>query len=166
MEIFALINVILTLGAMTVYGIRNFGKKKKKPAIVAAPAPKPLALTSGHRLVRTYVSQTDQWVAGWRFECSCGAKGTAANTVAKNPDGRGGKLGTESSAVDKFKIHRDNFISANGPDEQEHEDTVKLRKLEKEFEEWRTACFCKDTNDDLIVLKHRHLDSKPTTTVK
>lgn len=161
MEIFALINFILTVGAMAVYGVRTL-TKKSKPAI-AAPAKAVSAPTvAAHRLVKTYVSYQssdgDPWIDGWRFLCSCGVKGPATGLV-QQMNGKGGKLGNESGAIDKFMMHRDKYLEANGSDEQEHEDTIKLRKLETEFAEWRKACFCKDTNDDLLVLKHRHLDN-------
>ena len=162
MEIFSLLNFILLVGgAAWVYGVRIFGKHR---AVSAAPVKKEISkpTVAAHRLVKTYVAHgvtKDEWIEGWRFLCSCGARGTAANTV-QQVNGKGGKLGTEASAVDKFMIHRDKFIQANGDDSMEHEDTAKLRKLEEEFAQWRKACYCKDTNDDLILLKHRHLDAR------
>lgn len=162
MDIFSLINLILTGAAMAGYaGIRIFGGK---PQTVAAIKPSKSVNTS-HRLVKTYLATNDDWVDGWRFLCSCGAKGTASNTKPATYSVRG-SYGSEASAVEKFKAHRDNFLDANGGDEQDHEDTVALRKLEAEFAEWRKACYCMDTNDDLILLKHRHLDSKQITKVK
>ncbi len=161
MDIFSLINLIVTLSLMTGYGVvRVFGNKKPQQAI-AAPKKK----GTGHRLVKTYIGSGDSWIEGWRFLCSCGAKGCASNMEAATYS-RTGKLGSEASAIEKFKIHRDAFLAANGDDDEEHGDTAKLRKLEAEFAEWRKVCYCKDTNDDLLLLKHRHLDSLPTTTVK
>lgn len=144
--------------------------KLTQPA-VTAPAPAKAVTTpkvAGHRLIKTYVARGnngDHWIDGWRFLCSCGAKGASqglkASTTTTN-----GSMGSESGAVDKFRIHRDLYLSVNGTDDAEHRDTIALRKLETEFAEWRKACYCKDTNDDLILLKHRHLDSVPTTKVK
>lgn len=162
--IFSILNLALTLGAMIFYGVVTYRKIGAPPVPVSPPVPQKAVsapTVSAHRLVNTYVatgSTKDEWVEGWRFLCSCGARGTAANTV-QQVNGKGGKLGTEASAIDKFILHRDKFLQANGDDATEHEDTAKLRKLEAEFAEWRNACFCKDTNDDLILLKHRHLDN-------
>lgn len=160
MDIFSLANLVVTLALMTGYGaVRLFGNKKTQNSI-AAPAK-----ASAHRLVKTYIGSGDSWIEGWRFLCSCGAKGCASNMEAATYS-KNGKLGSEASAIAKFKIHRDAYIDANGDDDSEHEDTVKLRKLEEEFALWRKLCYCKDTNDDLLLLKHRHLDSKQITKVK
>jgi hypothetical protein len=151
------LNIALAIAA----GVRLFGKKKK--AVAATPTPAK-AISNQHRLVKTYISDTDNWIKGWRFLCSCGARGCSSNLVQATAI-KSGSMGSEASAIEKFKVHRDNFIGVNG-DEQEHEDTAKLRKLEEEFALWRKLCYCKDTNDDLLLLKHRHLDSKPITEVQ
>ncbi len=149
-------------------GIVLISRKLTQPAVTAPSPSKAIGSVSGHKLVKTYVSHNesgDPWIDGWRFKCSCGAKGPANNLVQATAYGTGGKLGTETSAIDKFKLHRDAYLDANGDDFAEHEDTTKLRKLEEEFAEWRKACYCKDTNDDLLLLKHRHLDNATPTTV-
>lgn len=160
------VSLIISLACLiwlTVSTVRS----KRQPALPQAPAPAPItARPQTHRLLRTYISRgepDDPWIDGWRFRCSCGATGVSEGLVqAKN--GTGGMMGTEIGAIEKFKIHRDAYIDVNGADE-EHPDTIKLQKLEAEFEQWRKACYCKDTNDDLLLLNHRHLDTEPTTTV-
>ena len=163
LEVLAIINLLCL-----VVGFPVLARKLKKPVVAATPpatnaisAPK----SSGHRLVKTYISRDDQWIDGWRFQCSCGAKG-ASDGLKQAKTGVSGTMGTEVGAVEKFKKHRDAYLDANGDDEQEHEDTAKLHKLEAEFAQWRKACYCKDTNDDLILLRHRHLDSAPITKLK
>jgi len=142
----------------------------KQPAVTATAPAKAISAsqTSSHRLVKTYIARganSDHWIDGWRFLCSCGAKGASTGLKAATYS-EFGSMGTESGAVGKFKTHRDLYLEVNGSGDTEHEDTVKLKKLEAEFAEWRNACFCKDTNDDLILLKHRHLDSVPVTKVE
>jgi hypothetical protein len=165
LEVLAIANLLCLL-----VGFPVLARKLKKPAVAEPPATKAVTgpKVTAHRLVKTYIARGadgDHWIDGWRFLCSCGAKGCADGLVQSKP-GIAGKMGNEISAIAKFKKHRDAYLDANGDDHVEHEDTVKLRKLEEEFAQWREACYCKDTNDDLILLKHRHLDSKQITKVK
>lgn len=154
---------LLALGWLTYNQVRKIYDQRHS-AVTAAPPVKAVSAptVSGHRLVKTYVSTNsdgDPWIRGWRFLCSCGVKGPAAG-LEQQINGMGGKLGSESSAIDKFKLHRDRYLEVNGNDQGEHEDTAKLRELKAEFAEYVSKCFCKDTNDDLLLLKHRHLDKE------
>lgn len=118
-------------------------------------APKALeAPKDEHRLVRTWIVSTrdGRIDAGWRWKCSCGVWGLASGAYSK---AKGGgfteyELGTEKQAISGFKDHATLYREANSDFHKERAD-----KLETEFAEYRKACYCKETNHELIPWKDK-----------
>ena len=142
MEWFLIANAILMLG--------GFGLifKKVRPSTqahnaIAAPTPEE------HRLVKTWIQMDSMdTLDGWRAKCSCGTVSHANGLVAATR-GNGGSLGSEQSAIEKFERHAANFRRANGDHEK-----IKYAKLQKEFDEYKKSCYCKDvTSIELVPLK-------------
>jgi hypothetical protein len=81
---------------------------------------------------------------GWWWKCSCGAEHPGAGTGSVS-------YGSEANALQTFKNHArlyDEFaVEQTNPLEAE------LTKVKKDFAEYREKCYCKDANDDLLIMK-------------
>ncbi|UDL16612.1 hypothetical protein SEA_ATUIN_218 [Arthrobacter phage Atuin] len=133
----------LTLGLVLVTLISVNSKKKPEASkAIEAPVVKTVVVNGSlgqHVLKRTWIGDEGLSVKGWRWECSCGTIGASGNADGKT------SLGSEENAIDRFKAHAKGFREANKDLMQE-----KYNLLEKEFADYRKACYCKDANDDLI----------------
>lgn len=141
LELLFICQTVFMVGAVIWIGGRT------RPAKVPAPAIEPVA-TPGHTLTKTWMEAypDDKAYAGWRWKCSCGVRGAATNCSKSS-------LGSETNAIARFKEHAQGYREVNF-DAQKTE----YAKLEAEYKEYRGKCYCKDSNDDLILLNHRHLD--------
>lgn len=142
MEIFSLINLIVSLGAVGWFASRG-RQAVSRTGQAALPAP------DAHRLVKVWDNRSCEYRrTGWWFECTCGMKKPTTDMTV-------GTYGTEAGAIRSFKNHADLHkglqIEQANPFEKKYNDEVEA------FKEFRDKCFCKETNDDLIVLNHRHL---------
>jgi hypothetical protein len=146
-DLFYIGQAIFMVAGFIWLGVRT--RSAKKPVAIEKPA-----ATPGHTLVRTWMESdpTDRAYAGWRWKCSCGVKG-ASTTCTKT------SLGSESNAIEQFKIHAKGYHEANF-DAQKGE----LDKVTADFKEYRQKCFCKDTNDDLRLLDYQHSLTKKALT--
>jgi hypothetical protein len=115
--------------------------RRKQKALGHSPRPKAVTGSSGHRLVKTWVGESDGYtLPGWKFQCSCGTVGTAVNAK------EGSSLGSEENAIQRFINHAKNRSLA---DEVSNDD--KYQKLKAEFDAYREKCYCKDINSSLNV---------------
>jgi hypothetical protein len=135
-------NIILTAVGLGWIEYRARRNVATVPAITSPVNP--------HRLVKIWDNRScDHNRQGWWFECSCGLKRQASDVTKIY-------LGSEKGAMDTYKSHAALYkglaISepAINPFEKKYNDEVAA------FKEYRDKCFCKDTNDDLLLLKHRH----------
>ncbi len=93
-----------------------------------------------HRLVRTWIEPDpgDGGWPGWRWLCTCGTQGMGT-TISQT------SLGNEANTVKQFTNHAALFASVN-EDGWKH----KYEQKAAELDAYVQACYCKDTNDDLI----------------
>jgi hypothetical protein len=103
---------------------------------------------SGHTLIRVWNrDDVSHRKRGWWYECSCGRQqpGSAVDEWTR---------GSEADALKTFKKHAGLYqeftIEAVNPLK------VELEKERKTFAEYRKKCYCKETNDDLILMKGEH----------
>jgi hypothetical protein len=118
----------------------------------ARTAPTAIDPTPAHRMVRVWVNNNPAYYSqrGWWYECSCGRVQPGQGVNARY-------MGSEGEAIKGFKAHAALYLTpieapVDNPFEKLYNDEVAA------FQEYVSKCFCKDTNDDLLVLKHRHLD--------
>lgn len=111
------------------------------------PRDTPSAAPQAHALVRTWIGEDPAGLSvdGWRWKCSCGSEGVAGDATNR------ASLGTEDNAIQRYKSHAKNFTDANRNVWKE----LYLKK-EAEFAEYRNKCYCKETNNDLILMEHVH----------
>jgi hypothetical protein len=94
-----------------------------------------------HRLVRTWIEEDNSpAMPSWNWKCSCGVWGTAGDASKTS-------LGSENNVVDRFKDHAKGYREANSDIWKE-----KFDALRAVFGSYRQKCYCKETNDDLILL--------------
>lgn len=141
LEILFICQTVFMMGSVIWIGLRTRPAKQPLPSIEPAATP-------GHTLIKTWMESNpyDSAYAGWRWKCSCGTQGAATNCNKTS-------LGSETNAIARFKEHAQGYQSVNF-DAQKSE----YAKLNAEYKEYREKCYCKDSNDDLILLTHRHLD--------
>lgn len=105
--------------------------------------PAPVQQEKQHSLVKTWLGNAGDStgaIAGWRWKCSCGVIGSCSNATKTT-------LGTETNAVALFGIHRKLYKEANGNEWKDKHDALLAR-----FEDYKKKCYCKDSNNDLILL--------------
>lgn len=117
----------------------NSISKKEKPASIAI---EPSSSTPGHTLARTWMEPdpSDSAWAGWRWKCSCGTQGAATNCSKTS-------LGSEINAIDRYKDHSKAYASVNFDAQQ-----TEIDRITEEYKSYHDKCFCKHTNEDLMVL--------------
>lgn len=137
MEIIVGILSAVNLISLLIYGTKILNVRKSEPTL--APAQSSIS-TPDHYLKRTWIGSDPHGMThhGWRWECSCGVKGTGGADASK--------IGSEEIAINRFKMHAKLYREVNGAGDTE------LDKLRKEFAEYKEKCYCKDTNDDLILM--------------
>ena len=106
--------------------------------------PKELGLSTPHVLRKIYFKKSSYSIdTGWVWLCTCGTH----KLITEAYDG-----GTEAKAIRGWKEHRDLHgqlsIEAGG-----NEFEKKYRALEAEFASFKESCYCKESNDDLIMLE-------------
>lgn len=139
MEWLILFNLIISVVVM---GKVFLGPRKAQEAISAPHEHLPLA--SGHSLVRVWDNRScERERQGWWFECTCGMKRASDYTNDKS-------FGTESKAIESFKKHAQ-LHSTVGPHSNEQQQ--RYDRLKDQFDRYREKCYCKGTNDDLILIE-------------
>ena len=121
-------------------------RKEKKGTPPAITTTQVASNNGDHVLAKTWMEPdpTDRAYAGWRWKCKCGVQGVATNC-------KKGILGSEANAIERFKDHAEGYREANFDAQQAAYDN-----LAAEYKLYREKCYCKETNNDLIVLKHTH----------
>jgi len=105
----------------------------------------PLALVSGHTLIRVWDNRdVDYEDQGFWFECSCGMKRPADGTNSK-------EFGSETDAIRSFKIHVK--LHEGLPSEEDNPWKIKYEEAVDHLDKFRNACYCKDANNDIILLE-------------
>jgi hypothetical protein len=133
----------LVLVIMTLISV-NGKKAAPPPKSIEAPPVKTVIVNGAlgeHVLKRTWIGEGHHAVKGWRWQCTCGTIGVAGNAD------RDKSLGSEDNAINRFKAHAQGFREANKDIMQE-----RYNLLQKEFDDYISKCYCKDSNNDLIVL--------------
>jgi hypothetical protein len=112
------------------------------------PSPEKGALPSsisGHTLVRVWKKLDGEYdKLGWWWECSCGAKHPGSEVSSRY-------YGNESNALDTFKSHAKLYVEFAV--EQSNPLEKELNKVKEDYAEYREKCYCKDANDDLLLMK-------------
>lgn len=141
MEIIVIINLLIVSGLL----VKSFIKPKSQPALSSGSSP--LAITesipSSHSLVRVWDNRScDRERQGFWFECSCGMSRAADGTTDTS-------FGSEANAIKSFKshalLHKDVGVSDVWQE--------KYLALKEHFENYKEACYCRESNDDLILLE-------------
>lgn len=118
--------------------VRNVAPPEQSPVIAGVSS-------HTHNLIKVWrredVSHDSK---GWWFQCSCGqiSPGTRVG---------GNSYGSEANAIETFKVHVSLYkglgLTQNNPA------VTELNKVKKDYTEYRSKCYCKDANDDLILMK-------------
>lgn len=139
-EILVLLNLLIGAGLL----VKSFVKPKPQQVALETSSP-PLSLTAlpTHSLVRVWDNRScERERQGFWFECTCGMKRAADGTTDTS-------FGSEANAIKSFKNHA-----------LLHKDVVtndvwqeKYNELKAHFEKFKESCYCKESNDDLIMLE-------------
>lgn len=146
-----LISPIITI--LGVWGLVWYSIQQNKILRQITPSEQPKALeywVEDHRLVKTWMASSHEnapAAAAWAWKCSCGSRGVAGNVE------QGKNLGSEANAIERFKQHAQGYRDANKGVINPLK--TKLDKVEADFAEYREKCYCKHTNDDLILLERK-----------
>lgn len=134
MELVLLIVLIL----INIFGFIYSGRKVYN-ALPKAPQSKAIT-TSDHHLVKTWIeADSTTAVSGWRAKCSCGALQYATNAKSTTYD-KAGSYGSEINVIEAFERHAKAYARVNG-----NPDMEKLSAVQKEFDEYKEKCYCKET---------------------
>lgn len=136
---------LLALGWLTYIQVRKVLDRTSAAPSLEAPV-------AAHRMVRVWINDKCAYhQKGWWYECSCGQKLPDSGVSTRY-------LGSEAGAINSYKAHAARhkglaiMATTENPFEKKYTDEVAA------YQEYVSKCFCKDTNDDLLVLKNRHLD--------
>jgi hypothetical protein len=139
MEIVIFLNLIIGL---VVAGKLFINPKQSQPQLTAPETQ--MALSPSHTLVRVWDNRScEHDRQGWWFECSCGMKRSADGTNSKS-------YGSESKAITSYQVHAKLHTDIS-PEKNEWKE--KYEAVESEFAKYREACYCKNLNDDILILK-------------
>lgn len=146
------VSIFLCLGLVVVIILQVSSQRRAAKAVTTNPQKAIAEFNKKHQLVKTWDNrhwETSRDQLGWWFHCSCGLKAPGSNVGPRS-------YGTESGAIHQYKSHAKLHLDLNQSQPNPFEE--KYKELLKDFQEYQEKCFCKDTNDDLILLKHKHLD--------
>jgi hypothetical protein len=117
------------------------GKPVELNKMIESPKPQ-----EKHRLIRTWiVSSRDMSIpAGWRWKCACTVWGVAPDAVM------GQSLGSEEAAIEGWKKHAEAYLEANRNEYKEL-----FIQEQTDFADYRSKCYCKDANDELIQWRNK-----------
>lgn len=151
MDILSPLIVLAGVVVWLIMTIRQNNYQRRQLPVAAAEKPKALEVwVEDHRLVRTWkatVQENRPGIAAWAWKCSCGVTGSAGDAKEFT------SLGSEANAIERFKSHAKGYREANKG--VINPLATKLDKVEADFAEYRQKCYCKTTNDDLILLERK-----------
>lgn len=135
------IALLVILLIVNVVGLHRLGKIQPKTRL---PQPE-LTPPKAHRLVRTWIEPEpdDSGWPGWRFLCTCGTQGMATNCAD-------GVFGSEQNVVKQFSDHAALYAAVD-EDGWKHKHDL----LRDQFAWYVKTCYCKDSNDELIVWRNK-----------
>lgn len=136
--------VLLTMQFLMLYIV--WKTRTTRPALPALDKPISAApALSGHTLIRVWKKTEGEYgKRGWWYECSCGAthpgKGVSSSSY-----------GSEANALETFKTHANLYVQFAV--EQANPLEKELERVKEHYTQYRDKCYCKDANDDLLLMK-------------